>query len=455
MKHAVLHQMNRGDYYGILDQLTDTTLYAPTLESIHAAMEANRITTLWVRPGCMFSQQIRKEHFDAMDKQVYDTFVPEQGIRQGRPYGASISFNRQNALKRYLMFPEHREWKGASKKDKGVWHVPEPQDLLQTINYLQEEYKTDIIWSPSHVALDRLREIHRIQERVIQPLPQEQKQQFTDIARQCCNWIAWTSREPITKKYIVGYDKNAQFLGASGSVKLGNGGFTEYQTSTFQKEWAGFWRFSAYDASYSTFDDLLAPFPLDRNVGYAHTDLIQACIDVGIKVQVTYAYIWHENDKYLNIWAKEMWQHRINLKTLPQYDNEIARSNALSTAKLIPNSMIGRFATNAGEEYEHPDWNRAIVNRATANQVYSLNKMVRDHGIELVLVSKDAFYIQTDEPHPAYAIPGILEYSQEQRGYKAIGTAIMNESIAAAFQRVDDKRFGVAGVEQAIKKGMR
>src|SRR6266702_7733734 len=106
MRHAVLHQMNRGDYYGILDQLTDTTLYAPTLESIHAAMEANRITTLWVTPGCMFSQQIRKEHFDAMDKQMYGAFVPEQGIRQSRPYGASVRFNRQNALKRYIMFPE-------------------------------------------------------------------------------------------------------------------------------------------------------------------------------------------------------------------------------------------------------------------------------------------------------------------------------------------------------------
>ncbi len=477
MKHAVLHQMNKGDYYGMLDSISDTTLsvYAPTLESIHAAMEANRITTLWVMPGCMFSQQIRKEHFDAMDKQVYDTFVPEQGIRQGRPYGASISFNRQNALKRYLMFPEHREWKGASKKDKGVWHAPEPQDLLRTINYLQEEYKTDIIWSPSHVALDRLREIHRIQERVIQPLPQEQKEQFTEIARQCCNWIAWTSRQPITRKYIVGYDKNAQFLGAAQSVRLGNGGFIETRVlnGIYSPDWEyypdgdvwpdkflspGFHEYELLDMSESIFNSSGLPCPLDRVKGWASTDLIRCCLKIGLKIQVTQSIVWPFNlDKpyqhqYLGTWAKDMWQHRSNLKTLPQYNNEIARNNALSTAKLIPNSMIGRFATDAGEEYEHPDWNRAIVNRATANQVYSLNKMVRDFGIELVLVSKDAFYIQTDEPHPAYAIPGILDHMDEQRGYKFIGMTEMNESIAAAFQRVDDKRFGVAGVEQEIKR---
>ncbi len=448
MRHAVLHQMNRGDYYGILDQLTDTTLYAPTLESIHAAMEANRITTLWVMPGCMFSQQIRKEHFDAMDKQLYDTFVPEQGIRQGRPYGASISSHRQNAFKRYIMFPEHREWKVPHAKNKGVWHVPEPQDLLRTVYYLQAEYQTDIVWSPSYVALDRLREIHRIQERVIQPLPQEQKQQFEDIARQCCNWIAWTSKEPITRKYIQGYDKNAQFLGASGSVQLGNGGYVRAQN--YGPNAVAFWHYANAYAAKTDF-----PCPLDRVEGWAHIDLIEAARKMGVKFDIYEGIVWREHDKYLNTWAKDMWQHRSNLKTLSQYDDCIARNNALSTAKLIPNSMIGRFATDAGEEYEHPDWNRAIVNRATANQVYSLNKMVRDYGIELVLVSKDAFYIQTNEEDPALAIPHILDYENEQRGYKAIGTAEMNESISAAFQRVDDKRFGVAGVEQEIKRHMR
>src|SRR6266567_9477865 len=186
MRHAVLHQMNRGDYYGILDQLTDTTLYAPTLESIHAAMEANRITTLWVMPGCMFSQQIRSDHFEALDKNVYDWFLPEYPpeiptTRPYRVYGSSVRFNRQNALRRLIMFPEHREWKVPQRKDKGVWNVSGPEDLLTTINYLQAEYQTNIIWSPSHIALDRLREIHRIQERVIQPLPENQREQFTEI----------------------------------------------------------------------------------------------------------------------------------------------------------------------------------------------------------------------------------------------------------------------------------
>jgi len=410
-------------------------------------MEDMHITTLWVMPGCMFSQQIRKEHFDAMDMFLYNTFIPEQGIKQGRPYGASISFNRQNAFKRYIMFPEHREWKGASKNDKGIWYVPQPQDLLRTIYYLQTEYQTDIIWSPSHVALDRLREIHRIQERNIQPLPQEQRELFTEIARQCCNWIAWTSRQPVTKKYLVGYDKNAQFLGASGSVILGNGGYVRAQN--YGPNSASFWH---YANAYTARTDF--PCPLDKVEGWAHIDLLEAARQMGVKFDIYEGITWKESDKYLNTWAKDMWQHRINLKTLPQYDDAIARNNALSTAKLIPNSMIGRFATEAGEEYEHPDWNRAIVNRATANQVYSLNKMVRDYGIELVLVSKDALYIQTDEENPAKAIPDILNYQDEQRGYKAIGTATMNESIRDAFQRVDDKRFGVAGVEQEIKRHM-
>jgi len=212
-------------------------------------------------------------------------------------------------------------------------------------------------------------------------------------------------------------------------------------------QFPGFWHYKLVEWNRTNF-----PCPLDREEGYAHVDLILAAYKAGAYLDVYQGIVWQEYDKYLNTWAKEMWQHRSNLKTLPQYDDVIARNNALSTAKLIPNSMIGRFATDAGEEYEHPDWNRAIVNRATANQVYSLNKMVRDYGIELVLVSKDAFYIQTNHEMPKLAIPHILDYENEQRGYKAIGTTEMNESIAAAFQRVDDKRFGVAGVEQEIKR---
>ncbi len=448
MRHAVLAQQAKGDYYKIITDMDETGWYAPSLEILHQAMEDQHITTLWVMPGCMFSQQIRSEHFHAMDKQLYDAFVPEQGVRQGRPYGARIRFNRQNAYDRFFMFPENREWKAPHAKDKGIWYVPEPRDLLTTVEYLQKEYKTNIIWSPSYVALDRLREIHRIQERNIRPLPQEQRERFTEIARQCCNWIAWTTRNPITKKYLVGYDKNAQFLGASGSVQLGNGGYVE--ASAYAYPCVGFFHYRLVDWTRTDF-----PCPLDKPEGYAHTDLIEAARTIGANVNVYSGIVWFEHDKYLNTWAKDMWQHRSNLRTLPQYDDMIARNNALSTAKLIPNSMIGRFATDAGEEYEHPDWNRAIVNRATANQVYSLNKMVRDFGIELVLVSKDAFYIQTEHEMPKIAIPHILDYENEQRGYKAIGTAEMNESIAAAFQRVDDKRFGVTGVEQEIKRGMR
>src|SRR5436190_23748253 len=122
MRHAVLHQLNKGDYYDIItDGASNTVLYAPSLESLHKAMEDLYITTLWVMPNCMFSQQIRSEHFEALDKNVYNWFLPEYPpeIPTSRPYrvyGASVRFNRQNAFKRYFMFPEHREWIVPGKK---------------------------------------------------------------------------------------------------------------------------------------------------------------------------------------------------------------------------------------------------------------------------------------------------------------------------------------------------
>jgi hypothetical protein len=156
----------------------------------------------------------------------------------------------------------------------------------------------------------------------------------------------------------------------------------------------------------------------------------------GIEFDVLEGYIWQKGAKFLEMWAKEMWTHRTNLRDKTDiYAGEIARENAVGTAKLAANMMMGRLAKPGTRELYKPDWNQLIVNKAIANQIYSFQNWNRKHGITPVLVSTDNFWILSDEPNPALAIPGILEYEKEQRGYHHLGTLSTTEEIIEIFDK--------------------
>ena len=457
-KHAVLAWREEDDCYDVIwnekgDECLDHQGFSvPSLSQLHACMEEHKLDVLWAMPGSRFEQEIKAEHFLDLHGQGYDAYIPRDCLPEAKPqrrlYGARIRSisQKKGSHDRFFMFPGNREWKIPRNHDKGVWHTGEPENLLNTVNYLQEEYQVPIVWSPGHIGMDVLKVEHERDQVEITLLTEDQKTLFLEsVARGCCNSVSWANQANLKGTHIYGFDKNAQFLGAAQSVQLGNGAF--HKSRKFDPYVVGFWYFHV-ENHRGPFNGVKLPRILDRDEGWAHTDLIQAALHGGTMLTIQGGYVWQEHDKYLERWAKGMWRHRMALKS-EQKQDAIARANAASTAKMVPNTAVGLFVRTG-----RPHWNHSIVHRAVANQAYSLARIYREFGILPCLVSKDAFYIASFETDPTKVVPGLLEHKQEQRGYKLIGRCEITEEIIAAFGRIDDKKFGVPGIESAIGRSM-
>ncbi len=456
-KHAVLAQIGSQDYWYILSDTASQSMYAPSLTQLHSYMEEHKLDVLWAMPGSQFEKVIRAEHFLALQPE-YNVYVPQDTLNGGsgsskKMYGARVRAVKQGSHDRFFMFPGNREWKCPQNHDHGIWFAPEPENLLRTVQYLQQEYQVPIMWSPSNSGMTVLRKMHKEDHVEIAALPEAQMTLFCDeIARNCCQSTGWASAANLHGTYLIGYDKNGQFLGAAQSVELGNGVF--HRSRKFNPDVTGFWYFHV-ENHRGPFNGKQLPRILDREEGWAHTDLVTCALQNGTMLKVQGGYVWQESNKYLERWAKGMWRHRANFKTSPEYADVIARSNAASTGKMIPNTLVGRLAHASSGNYHRPDWNWGIQNRAQANQAYSLAHIYREFGIAPCLVSKDAFYIATYETDPAKAIPNILKHEHEQRGFKCIGITPITPEIEQAFGRINDKKFGVPGIEGTIVRGIR
>ncbi len=396
-------------------------------------LEQHGIDVLWIMPDTHFSEQIEWKHFEDLAKMTWAKVFPSKPTKgQKKPTFVSIRRNDGSkwAQDRYLAFPGHAEWSAS-----GCWDTPTPYVLGQTIRYLHEEFGFDPLWGPGNLGMKLLNKSLASKKWTIQ------NTELTPALRTVLNTAmirpVWRRYYGLTDEqegmqWLHGYDKNAQYLGAAQSVVLGNGQPEWVGAGAFNAKAMGFWKYKILDVRHSPFNGYTLPCPLDVNRTWASTDLLVAAQDVGIEFEILEGVVWAEGKKYLEPWAKEAWQHRVNLRDGDKYPEPTARANAQGTAKLAPNMLMGRLATPTNDIYR-PDWNMLIVHKAIANQVYSFRRMLQAHGIRPVLVTTDAFWVVSDEVQEDLAIPGILDHTDEQRGYKHIGTVEMTSTIAGMF----------------------
>lgn len=443
MKHAVVTDTN--GYYTIYSDEEPFSEYEPSIAKLHMIMQARKIDALWAMPNCHFSNTVRREHFEAIEGRHYHAYVPEHLVHH-KVYGALV--RHRDTLEhgvtdseRYFMFPGNREWKVPQGKDKGVWDVRTPQELLQTVELLEARYKVNILWNPGRVGWECFTSALRKRDQVVDPLNQSQREEFESMGRQIIQPLGYANLNQ-DGEYIHGFDKNAQFLGAAQSVELGSGSYS-YETE-FQPRSCGLWSYRL-----GTIDRY---FPGIPGEGIASTDLLVALQLAGYQPTVTGGIVWGEHKRYLKQWSIDMWNVRADLSWKNVYldeSDERVSKNAASTAKMIPNSMIGVLVRKG-----FPHWNRLIVHRAMANQLHTILKVEPETGSRSVLVSRDSLYYVSDEPNPYKAFPLLLRYEHEQRGYKLIGTCKLDKEIRYAFTRAHDRRFGVGGIEGVIKRSM-
>jgi hypothetical protein len=391
------------------------------------------IDIMHIMPDTGMSDCISWDEFDRIDRQRYKVFPDYPGTDKKPSFVSLRKKSDQFEREHFFSFPAHTEW---NSKDHGQWFLPSPFVLGQTITYLKKEFGLEPMWGPGNMGMKELKQTFASHGWQFSNTLMTDKMKAVlnrPVYRQ--NW-KFDEDEGLTdeqkqKKYWHCYDKNGQFTGAAQSVFLGNG--DPHQTTEVNLGTIGFWRYEITDVSQTDFDSygLLCPLEFGE---WASSDLLLAARYAGIEFDILEGYTWPRGAKYLEDWAKRMWAHRTNLRDkIDVYVGEIARENAVGTAKLAANMLMGRLAKPGTRELFKPDWNLLIVHKAIANQVYSFKNWSRKYGIKPVLVSTDNFWILSDEPNPARAIPGILDYQKEQRGYHYLGTLTMNDEIIETF----------------------
>lgn len=438
-----------------------TINYGQDYHILYDDMIRHDIDIVWVMPSSPLSQQISYDDFNSIPPS-FSWYSPPENIYDGQPY--IIRFRRLHYKHaypdKYICFPAHMECAIPGGGDRGQWNLPDPLDLSTTLDYIENELGISYIWTNGNVGEQYLRKCHEDIKTHIRPLPKEQIEPFKEVLHGAMDRPTWRKQyqwgtsvklginyEDSLKKFIVGYDKNGQYVGASNSAYLGNGGYTFARE--FKKDFVGFWQYKITDVSNTPFNGYDLPCPLDVNRQWASTALINAARDVGVKLEIDHGIIWKQQGRYLQKWASNLWQFRINLRDPIKYPNAIARENAERTMKAIPNSMVGRFMNEYSHEYHHPDWQLGIIHQAMTSQVYSLVKLNRDYDIKPVLVNKDAFYFLIDDP--GFIPHHLSQYSQELRGFKKIGIAPLSDTIIEAFSEEKSTN----KLESLIKKEMK
>lgn len=441
-RHAILYQTTDGGYY-LYNGKSHQVAVPKMLEHFLTLFEYYDVDVLWAMPNTEFSKQISWNDFDLIDRDRCKVFPSKPTeSRSKKPSFMSIRrLSNHYEKDRYFAFPAHGEW---NAYNDGQWFLSSPFVLAQTLSYLAKEFEEDPLWGPGNMGMKVLKRTFAKRGYQIE------NTELTDRLRTVLNgamarpvWkqFGGLSGEQKEMLYIHGYDKNGQYLGAAQSVHLGNGRPVWVDGSAFDLKSIGFWQYQITDVSGTAFDGDRLPCPLDINRQWASTDLLLAARTVGVEFEVLGGIVWTEGKKYLEDWAREMWAHRARLRDdAERYPGEIARENAAGAAKLAANNLMGRLASEKSRELFRPDWNWLIVHKAIATQCHSFNRMLTKYHIKPVLVCTDSFWVVSNESDAEKAIPGILEYQSEQRGYKSIGSLPMVPGIAEIFEHEEPEK---------------
>lgn len=446
--NAVLYEQE-GLCYLLGKDSRSTAVHTPgNIGDFITLAEEFHVDVIWVMPG-LLSRMIDWEFVGNYDRSKFSIFPDSkmQGVKTKKPSYIRIRRARIEAFQReyFLAIPEHEDWRDSGKS----WFCPTPQDLLTTVTYLEEEYPT-FAWSPQNVGKSLLRQIHEKKGwQIADTIMTDHLKKVINRSVQRPTWVrdGGLSSEQRRMRYLVCADKNAQYVGGCRSVLLGNGQYIQVGKERFDEKTPGLWYAQVVSIKESLFDSFRAFCPWTSPRQWFSTDLLVAARSAGIQFEILEGIIWEEYKPYMDLWAKEIWQHRAAFQDETRFPVELARLNAAASAKQIGNSFIGLVAAaqkapGKGMIYR-PDWNIMIIHKAISNLMYSVKSRHDKHGILPVLLARgDTQWFATDDPD----IPGLFDHSQEQRGSKLVGHPVLiTREIIKLFR---EKESGAKGNEQ-------
>jgi hypothetical protein len=455
-EHAVLEE-REGLYYLTTDGRSSHIDLPGSIDGFILICETYGLRCIWVMPGSSFSKEITWSYIGHYDHAHFNVFpdAPLAGVKGKKPTFFRLRRERGKGqrLQRecYLAFPEHEDWKDSGK----TWSCPDAQTLLDTVEYIEAVCGEAPAWSPQNMGKNELRHIHDRRGWKIEPTI------LTDYLKIAINksvqrptWVrsGGLSEEQKSMKWIIGGDKNAQYVGGTRGVMLGNGQYSRVGPEQYDGKTPGLWYAQVTSVKGTIFNSYRLFCPWTQPKQWFSTDLLGAATAAGIHFTILEGMIWQEHERYMEKWGKEIWEQRAAFSNAEAFPNETARRNAAGTAKQKGNSFIGLVAkaqtVNGRGMIYRPDWNTLIIHKAVANLMYSLKSRYEKTGVIPVLLARgDTQWIVSDDPEVA----GWFEHSQEQRGWKPIGKPVpLTEEIKALFAASEGQ--GVNANEQKASR---
>lgn len=401
------------------------------------------INRVWVHPDNQLSTWVTRQDIENLTPQ-YHPWVAKEGVGI-HPMGATLQ--RILEPKVFIFYPQYMRLKRNHKKGAmGDWVIPTHEHLFNTVSYLGIVTQTPFMWSAAHSSKKLLTRLH--EKNHVEVIPFAGDYMWPDAHKRMIARPLWSVRRRDGKqglleymlqfKFVHGFDKNMQYLGACVNNKLPKLGYVEVSGKAFNRNTPGFWEYSIVDVSQSMFNGYECFCPLKINGTWASTQLLDVALKSGMKLDIRRGLAYPPEHMYtsdvLREWANIIWSGRQSLLNERVYTDYIAVGNALDTLKLFYIDFIGQFNDEYSGAYYHPDWNMFIIHQAIASQAWTfLSRQDMLQG-KIVLVANDAFYLLSNEQDVEQAYPDLLKRWNTLAGYKHTGVAPLNDEIIYAFE---------------------
>lgn len=201
------------------------------------------------------------------------------------------------------------------------------------------------------------------------------------------------------------YDKNAMYVGAASSAKLGVG-IPEFVHAPALEDRAGLWHIIVEGGLGGDLVPLLVKMP----DSWQYTPMVQALLTFGYQVRAVEAWLFPESHAVLRPFYERIRTLRDATVDQPEARGQIKRLYTVTfgiLAHLIPDAKPGYLY--------RPDWFFTLVAEACARMHYQMRKVLEVEGVAPSAAHTDALFY----PHPVASLPlgpGIGQFKYTQRG---------------------------------------
>jgi hypothetical protein len=293
------------------------------------------------------------------------------------------------------------------------WHkAATGVELLQEICVYNAAMRTPYMRSPGLTGTRLMTAVHGSKSALfpVEPPPPALRQ--THIYHSPAEDFAWIralTPEEQEYQYLHAYDKNAMYLGASGSARLGTGDWTHLDPAdlwgTDIGAYPGYYRIDREALSYHDYD---LPSPLDPSGYYASRQpeqiwvtapALEVALQCGVPVDISEAYVWQKSSRYLEPWQAQLVEARRTLRAR-DYTPNIALQVFKDTYAQSIAWLDGHWlAGTSGNRLYRPDWRHAVIAQAAANLYRNAVRAVQ-RGAHIVSIATDCLYVVSNCPDP-------------------------------------------------------